>query len=323
MIPASLKNLPLHLGKIDTDQIVLVCDRNIELIYAPLVQEIQSSNHLKGKSILCWHGLAGESNKTFEQYEKCTNQLLSQGVHRKSHLVALGGGGLSDFAGFVAATLLRGISWSIIPTTLLAQIDAAIGGKTAINSPHGKNLLGKLHFPENIFSCQEFLMTLEPGTYQSGLGELVKYALLSKDIFNNIMAGIGLNQIIPQCAKFKQNIVAQDLYEQGERKYLNLGHTFGHAYEFLTKEPHGTSILWGIEYVDKNFQNGVLREKYSKVLEKLQISPHFLAIEKNDLIEYFHRDKKRISQNKIQLVLLKEIGRPYLKTFPINQLSLS
>ena len=323
IISISQKYLREYVEKIETDQIILICDKNIATLYAPFIQQFQD---MKNKSIIYWCGESGEENKTFEHYTKCTHELLAKGIHRHAHLLTIGGGALSDFAGFVAATLLRGISWSVVPTTLLAQIDASIGGKTGLNSPQGKNLIGSFHFPQNIFLCEEFLSTLEPKMYQSGLGELVKYAMLSKDIFVEATRATSnqrsLGPLIEQCAKFKQKIVTQDPFEKEQRKYLNFGHTFGHAYEFLTKEPHGISILWGIEYIDKNFLNNKLKKSYHMILDKLQFTPCFSSVKESDLFEYLYRDKKKTSQNEIQLVLLEDVGRPYLKSVPINQLGL-
>ena len=320
IISVPIRDLKSSLAAIETDQIIFICDRSIEMIYAPLVQELRK---MKGKSVFYWCGVGGEANKTFEQYEKCMNELLSFGIHRHSHVIAVGGGALSDFAGFVAATLLRGVDWSIVPTTLLAQVDAGIGGKTAINSSQGKNLVGCFHFPRNIFLCKEFLLTLEARDYQSGMGEVVKYALLNEEIFESIMNGQELDKIIQQCSRFKKKVVIQDPYEKRERKYLNLGHTFGHAYEFLTRESHGMSVLWGIEYIDRNFLKSRLEKQYRELLRKLQIRPCFLTIKENDLLSYLYRDKKKISQSEIQLVLLEGVGRPYLKTFPVDQLNLN
>ena len=320
IVSATIGDLKSHLTRLETDQIILICDRNVELIYAPLIEE---SKKIEGKSVLYWCRAIGEHNKSFDHYAKCVEFLLGEGVHRSAHLVAIGGGALSDFAGFVAATLLRGLDWNVVPTTLLAQVDAAIGGKTAINLSQGKNLLGSFHFPQNIFLCREFLLTLETSERQSGLGEVVKYALLSHSIFDSVMEGRELEEIIMQCARFKQEVVARDPWEREERKYLNLGHTFGHAYEFLTRSPHGISVLWGIEYIDKHFLNGMLRDRYDELLNKLELRPDYLSIEKSDLLDYILRDKKRDSCDEIQLVLLKDIGHPYLKKFPLEQLGLA
>ena len=317
IIQTSIENLKSHLGRIETDQIILICDKNIEIIYAPLIEQLRD---IPGKSVLYWSDAIGEQNKTLNHYSRCVEQLLSKGIHRHAHLVAIGGGALSDFAGLVAATLLRGIAWSVIPTTLLAQVDAAIGGKTAINSSHGKNLLGRFHFPQSIFLCGDFLLTLEPEEYQSGLGEVVKYALLSPEIFTRVVEGRELAEIILQCAQYKQKVVANDPWERRERRYLNLGHTFGHAYEFLTQRPHGISVLWGIEYIDKKFLNGKLKQNYDELLSKLQFRPHFFSIEEHDLLDYLQRDKKKTSRNEVQLVLLEAVGRPYLKTLSLDQL---
>ncbi|MCY4644630.1 MAG: 3-dehydroquinate synthase [Bacteriovoracales bacterium] len=315
--PVPIQHLPSALKSLETSQIILLCDRHIESLYGNLIDELKE---MPGKSVLYQCTSFGEHHKTFDSYQKCIHELLGQGVHRKAHLVAIGGGGLSDFAGFVASTLLRGIDWSIVPTTLLAQVDAAIGGKTAINSPYGKNLIGSFHFPKNIFLCEDFLLTLEEEDRQSGLGEVVKYALLSRTIFDAVMEGKKLRDIISSCAHYKQDIVGQDPYETGARKFLNLGHTFGHAYEFLTKAPHGICVLWGIEYIDKYFLKNKIQKKYTDLLKKLKLHPIFHSIDEKDLLRYITQDKKKISQNEIELVLLEDVGHPYCQTFPMDQL---
>ena len=181
IIQTSFVEIKKNIDEIETDQIVLICDQNIKQIYTPLVDELISFSN---KQIFSWTSLPGEKTKTLEEYVRCVDYLLSHGLHRRAHIISLGGGSTSDFSGFVAATLLRGISWSIIPTTLLSQVDASIGGKTGINSKYGKNLIGSFYYPEKIFLCKEFLITLEKEEHDSGLGEVVKYAFLSKDILN-------------------------------------------------------------------------------------------------------------------------------------------
>ena len=317
LVSLPLKEIKHHLAALPTDQLIVVCDQNIARRYAPWLQALRS---LPGKRIILWSAAAGEKNKTLPHYTRCMQQLLTQGIHRQAHLVAIGGGGLSDFAGFVAATLLRGIAWSVVPTTLLAQVDGAIGGKTALNCAAGKNLIGSFHPPQSIFLCPEWLQSLEPQQLHSGLGEVVKYGLLQQTIFDSICRQEKLAGIIHRCAKFKQALTAQDPRDQGERRYLNLGHTFGHAYEALTGEPHGLCVLWGIEYLDRHFLRHKLQANYQKLLQKLQLKPHFLPVDPAQLAVYLSRDKKRSDENSLQLVLLKDIGRPYLKTFPLGEL---
>ena len=317
IIPSTMTDLKGHLCRLETDQLIIVTDYTIDFLYPQLIEELKE---IPQKSVFYWKGSVGEQNKSLKQYEKCTHDLLAHGLHRQAHLVAIGGGGLCDFAGFVAATLLRGIPWSLVPTTLLSQADAAIGGKTALNTSFGKNLIGRFHFPQNIFLCQDFLKTLEPSDRLSGLGEVVKCAFLSRPLYDGIIEGKGLEWILPQCALLKQKIVAKDPYEQNERKFLNFGHSFGHAYELLTKSPHGLSVLWGIETINRHFLDHHLTEPYQKLLDALEITPQFFTIQEKDIFSFLFQDKKKVSQDKMQLVLLEEIGRPYLKTFSFQEI---
>ena len=316
IIPLTIENLKSSLSQIKTDQLIIICDKNIDLIYAPLIEDLKKIND---KKVIYWRGAIGEQNKTLDHYAACIKNLFFHGIHRNTHLIAIGGGGLSDFAGFIAATALRGIPWSLVPTSLLAQVDAAIGGKTSLNLTHGKNLIGSFHFPQHIFLCQEFLSTLDEEEYQSGLGEIVKYGLLSREIFDNIVRGYSLESIISQCAQYKQKIINQDPMEKNIRKYLNLGHTFGHIYETLTGSPHGLSVLWGIEYIDKYFLKNSMKKSYKILLKKLALNPQFFEIDQQDIFKNLKYDKKKISQDNLQLVLLKDVGEPYLENFSIDQ----
>ncbi len=189
---------------------------------------------------------AGEKLKSITEFAKVTNHLLQAGIRRNDHLVAIGGGTLSDFAGFVAATILRGISWSVVPTTLLAMVDAAIGGKTGINSEWGKNLIGAFHFPQYVFCSVEWLETLPAEELKSGLGEVIKYAFLSDKVASLLSYGLD-QQLIKACMDFKLEIVEHDSNEQGKRKILNFGHTFGHAIEKVDVVAHGIAVLLGIK----------------------------------------------------------------------------
>ena len=243
---------------IESGCLIFVIDENIWNIYQTELKERMGLLE-KEKRILMWICPAGESTKNFDEYQKCLEYLLKNNVHRSSHLIAIGGGATSDFAGFVASTILRGIPWSVIPTTLLAMVDASIGGKTAINSSFGKNLIGTFHKPENIWLNSKFLKTLNNDEIQSGKGEILKYALLDKDLFEVIQTNPDdLAQIIYQCAEYKSQIVANDYLEQGGRKVLNLGHTIGHALEKIYQIPHGVAVVWGIFLQDQLFNQSVL-----------------------------------------------------------------
>ncbi len=196
---------------------------------------------------------SGESSKSLSQYSRLMENLLAMGVDRKVMLVALGGGVLGDLAGFAAASLLRGVDFIQIPTTLLAQIDSSVGGKTGINAAAGKNLIGAFHQPRAVLADTKTLATLPIRDMRAGYAEMVKYGLLGDSEFfiwleENGEAVLGLDPavMIPavaQCCRAKARIVEEDERESGRRALLNLGHTFGHAYE--AEAGYDGSVLHG------------------------------------------------------------------------------
>lgn len=266
---------------------------------------------------------APEEQKEFSTYQKLCSFLLQKGAERSSLVIAIGGGATTDLAGFAASSVLRGISWISIPTTLLGMVDGSIGGKVAINTPEGKNLVGAFHQPKEVLICGDFLSTLAPSELLSGKGEVYKSALLDKRIFDLIEQQAPLDKIAHACARFKQEIVQRDFKEEGERIFLNLGHTLGHAFEPTYRIAHGQAVVLGISMLFKKF------EPFKRsVLEDLAVSlglprnwlelPGPLDAEK--IISYLKRDKKR-SHGLVRLVLLKDIGSPYVKEYPLDELA--
>ncbi|MBT7610013.1 MAG: 3-dehydroquinate synthase [Bacteriovoracaceae bacterium] len=284
-----------------------------------------------GKKVIIWKAPPGENCKNFKEFETCLEFLLEKGVHRNSHLLAIGGGALSDYAGFIASTLLRGISWSIIPTSLLSMIDASIGGKVAINSISGKNLIGSFHNPDNIYIDDKFIATLPVDEFQSGLGELAKYGILSKDIKKLILGGADICKIIQACAKFKQDITTKDLKESGERKILNLGHTIGHALEYIYQIKHGIAVFWGMIFIFIIFQKKRELDELIAIKRSLGIKetePPWLnkTIPIADLMRFITKDKKTIKNNTLEVILpgmknqvtIKEVSLMELETKIVN-----
>ena len=247
-------------------------------------------------------------------------------MHRKAHVIALGGGALSDFAGFVAATLLRGLSWSIIPTTLLSMVDASIGGKVAINSQESKNLIGAFHLPENVWINLDSLKTLSKGEVDSGKGEIVKYCFLSEDIYCLAINNSPLEMIVKSCADYKVRLTSQDFKEGNQRKFLNLGHTFGHAIEQIYQLPHGVAIIWGMLIMFELFPQSNLKEELKTLVKHLDLdlsvgSPWFnktFPIDK--IMDHIRKDKKVMANNQIDLVLINAIGEPFLKPQSLDKL---
>jgi 3-dehydroquinate synthase len=239
-----------------------------------------------------------ETSKNLTIFEDICSYFLSHGVDRQSTIWAIGGGATSDLAGFVAATLLRGISWRVVPTTLLSQLDASLGGKVAVNHDSGKNLIGAFHEPEAIYISNEWITTLSQDEINSGIGELVKYALLSQDIFSLVLKNkVVTTEVILKCLEFKKMIVEKDPFEKNVRKCLNLGHTLGHAFEILGKMNHGQAVLLGMEVLLKSFK---FDSDYQKLM---QLKKHFnleeLKIPKVDTDQFWKmvfQDKKKTNQ---------------------------
>lgn len=264
-----------------------------------------------------------EDEKNLEVFGDAVDFLLKAGVSRTSTIYAIGGGATTDFAGFVAATILRGVKWVSIPTTLLGMIDGSIGGKVAINTPHGKNLVGAFHMPEKVFICGDFLTSLPDKEWMSGKGEILKYGFLSKDINTLILKKTPIEEIALACAKFKSEVVERDFQEQGERIHLNLGHTLGHAFESTLKIPHGQAVAMGLKYLFKVVPNEEALKDWELMVkalnlpsEKFDVS-HFKNFEMKNFLSYLEQDKKKV-ETSIRLVLVKGVGSCYVEQVPLK-----
>lgn len=196
----------------------------------------------------------GEAGKTLAELERAAVRLLRAGCTRRTLVVSVGGGAVSDAAGLLAATFMRGVPWIALPTTLLAMVDAAIGGKTAVNLPLAKNAVGAFHPPSAVLADPSTLDTLPAREVRSGLGEVVKYALLRPALLGRIAALGGRlpdAALVAECARAKVEVVRADPTERGERKLLNLGHTFGHGVEAagrFSRWAHGEAVAVGLAF---------------------------------------------------------------------------
>jgi 3-dehydroquinate synthetase len=196
----------------------------------------------------------GERGKTLAELERAATALLRAGCTRHSLVVAIGGGAVTDAAGFLAATFMRGVGWIAVPTTLLAMVDAAIGGKTAVNLPQAKNAVGAFHPPAAVLADPAALATLPARELRSGMGEVLKYAALRPDLLGRVAAaGAGAPgvDLVAECARAKVEVVERDPTEQGARKLLNLGHTFGHGVEAagrFSRYTHGEAVAVGLAF---------------------------------------------------------------------------
>jgi 3-dehydroquinate synthase len=318
-----IKNIELaaivqEINNLDTDTVLLIVDHVVWSQYSKdLILE-----SIENKKVIFWKAPDGEKVKNINEFQNAVEFFLEKGIHRNAHLVAIGGGAVSDFAGFVAATILRGISWSIVPTTLLSMVDASIGGKVAINSKSGKNLIGAYHMPTNVWVCSKFIESLSETEKNSGMGEVLKYCFLDYSIYDLAIKKASLNTIVDACALFKQNLTNEDFKETGIRRTLNLGHSFGHALEFIYNLTHGEAVMWGMVLVFKIFGTEKNINDIIALKNALNIPgknpPWFnkeFPIEK--IMTYLSKDKKISALSSIDLVMVHDIGNAQIerKTF--------
>ena len=278
---------------------------------------------------------AGEQTKSFSQFEGLLDDLLERKADRSSWLIALGGGVIGDLAGFAAASLLRGVNFVQVPTTLLAQVDSSVGGKTGINSRHGKNLIGAFYQPRLVLADTRVLSTLPRRQLLAGYAEVVKYGLIDDPDFFHWLETHGMAvlegeqeariQAVRVSCAAKARIVAADEREGGQRALLNLGHTFGHALEaetgFSDSLLHGEAVAIGMVMAfELSAQLGLCPAEDVERLRRhlaavgLPTDPHHIdgrVFSPSVLIEHMSRDKK-VRDGKLTLVLTRGIGKAFL-----------
>lgn len=259
----------------------------------------------------------GEINKTRKTKELLEDQMLKDNFAKDTLIIALGGGIVSDLAGFIAATYMRGIPYVIIPTTLLAMVDACVGGKTAINTDLGKNLIGCIYHPKAVFIDFDVLKTLKKDEMKNGYVEILKHALiLKKQVFYNLLNKDEITpSLIIESIKIKKEIIEMDENEKSFRKILNFGHTISHAIEASLdyKISHGRALAFGIlieSYLSYKM-NFLAYKDFEKIVEFLKIKKLLKSlpkISKDRIMSFLKRDKKNIS-HKNRFTLLKNIGK--------------
>jgi shikimate kinase/3-dehydroquinate synthase len=235
----------------------IVTDENVAHHHLPALQASLDAAGIRHTSIII---KPGEASKCYETFASVCDQVIAARMERRDIILALGGGVVGDLAGFVAATVRRGMRFVQIPTTVLSQVDSSVGGKTAINSPHGKNLIGAFYQPSLVLADLGSLATLDPREFRAGYAEVAKYGVIDDEPFFHWLEknhadvfarGDGLTHAIATSCRSKASIVARDETEQGDRALLNLGHTFGHAFEALThydtpRLNHGEGVAIGM-----------------------------------------------------------------------------
>ena len=269
----------------------------------------------------------GEQHKTLESYSAIMDFLLTNRHNRSTTLIALGGGVVGDITGFVAATFQRGVGFIQVPTTLLAQVDSAVGGKTAVNHPSGKNMIGAFHQPRCVIADSDVFVTLPDREYRAGLAEVVKYGIIADREFFGWLEQAGsrllekdpetLNQAVRRSCEIKARVVGADEREAGVRAILNFGHTFGHAIETLTNYRrflHGEAVAMGmVMAADLSARSGLLKLEDARRIKALLASFDLPVCPLKDLsadvlLEAMSMDKK-VVDGKLRFVLAEAIGR--------------
>jgi len=314
-------------------QAVIITDSNVGPLYAERLEASLAEAGHRGRTIQID---AGEQSKSFLYLETLLNDLLSEGLERGTVLIALGGGVIGDLTGFTASIALRGIEYVQIPTTLLAQVDSSVGGKTAINSPHGKNLVGTFYQPRLVMADTSTLKTLPARELGAGYAETVKYGLLGDPAFfdwleqnggEKVLSGDAEAQVraIVRACEMKAEIVNQDERETGRRALLNLGHTFAHALEAETGMGetllHGEAVSIGMVLAfDLSVALGLcpaedaerVRSHFQSVGLPVTLPPHPEGNwDAATLIDHMRRDKK-VQDGRTTFVLVRGIGDAFL-----------
>ena len=307
---------------------IIICDKQISNLH---LQKLESNLDNSSKKITKIVIPRSEKTKNFYYLEYLLEKILSKKIDRNALIIAFGGGVIGDLVGLVSSLVFRGLPFIQIPTTLLAQVDSSVGGKTAINSKFGKNLIGTFKQPLAVLSSIELLKTLDNREINSGYAEIIKYALIKDKKFFDWLLTNGTDVLkinfekciyaIKKSCQIKSKIVEEDEKENGIRAILNLGHTFGHAIESITnyseKIRHGEAVLIGINLALKfgKFINiskndySILFQKHLKSL-KLKFTLKDFKIDTNEkvMLKHMFFDKK-VFNGEIRLILLDQIGK--------------
>lgn len=313
-------------------RVVVVTDANVAGLHWPALREALAREGIAAEALVL---PPGEGTKDWVHLARTVEWLLGQKVERRDLVVALGGGVTGDLVGFAAAILRRGVRFVQVPTTLLAQVDSSVGGKTGINTPQGKNLVGAFHQPSLVIADTGLLSTLPDRDFLSGYAEVVKYGCLGDPAFFDWLENNGpavaarepgaLDRIVRRSCEMKAEIVVRDETEEGDRALLNLGHTFAHALEAATEYSgrllHGEAVAVGLGLAfDLSARLGLCpQEDPSRVRAHLEATgmrarladiPGALP-EPEELLGLMAQDKKAVG-GQLRFILVKGIGRAFV-----------
>jgi len=328
-----LAQLPGRLALLAPTRLLIITDTKVAPLYAAgLVRAID------GVAPTAVHALPdGESGKTLSAVERVVDAFVEHRADRKSIVIALGGGVVGDIAGFAASIFMRGIRFVQVPTTLLAQVDSSVGGKTGVNHPRGKNLVGAFHQPSLVVADTDLLRTLPPRELSAGLAEVIKHGLLADaEYFAEIERALprllacdpdALVAAVAQSCAIKAGVVGRDEKESGERALLNLGHTFGHAIESLAgygRWLHGEAVGCGICLAaDLSARLGMIGagevQRVEAAIAQARLPTRIAGLSRAAALQSMAGDKKA-EAGRIGFVLLERIGRAVQRTVPAETL---
>jgi 3-dehydroquinate synthase len=312
-------------------KVAIVSDETVAKLYLSMAETALKAAGVPASSVLV---PAGEASKNFATFERVCEQLIAARVERGDLVVALGGGVIGDLTGFASASVRRGLDFVQVPTTLLAQVDSSVGGKTGINSRQGKNLVGAFHQPVLVLADTALLDTLPKRQFAAGYAEMAKYGLLADAAFfswletkwQDVFAGgAGRDQAIAVCCRGKAGIVGRDERESGERALLNLGHTFGHAFEaaagYSDRLLHGEAVALGIALAfGFSARKGLIAasdvERVIRHLEAVGLPSKTSDLQgpvpdADRLMDLIGQDKK-VKRGKLTFILVRGIGQAFV-----------
>lgn len=273
----------------------------------------------------------GEEFKVQQTVDTVIDQLLDMGADRQTTLIGVGGGVITDITGYIASVYMRGVRFGFVPTTLLAMVDASIGGKNGIDVGVYKNMVGIIRQPSFILHDMVFLNSLPQCEWENGFAEIIKHACIKdKQMFQELEVSSfktfqnrkkSICELVKQNAILKTKVVQNDEFETGDRKLLNFGHTLGHALENQYELSHGQAVAIGMAYacsISEQLVGFKEAKRVIAVLDKYNL-PAYAAFNKQKTMDVLQKDKKKI-RNEISYVLLEKIGKGIIKTIPLQQL---
>ncbi len=319
-----LSCLSAHLpSEIFKGSAAVVTDDTVNLLYGDRVCDALAATGCRVLKFVFPHG---ESSKNSETWLSLLRFLSKHQLTRSDTVFALGGGVTGDLTGFAASVYLRGVRWVQLPTTLLAAVDASVGGKTAIDLPDGKNLIGTFYQPHAVLCDTNAFETLPKSVFSDGCAEIVKYGMLCDSaLFDSLPCGLQkIEDIVARCVEIKRDIVCGDEFDCGSRQLLNFGHTIGHAIELLSNYtiPHGNAVAIGMVMItEAAMRAGICSEKCAdslvRLVKKLGLPVH-CPYNAEQLFEASLRDKKRTGDT-LTIVVPESVGRCSLKTVSLEE----